>query len=520
MVRATRGTGVSRFDEARASLRAARTLFALAVVGSGLVLAPVAGATSFTWAGGSAGRSESAAHWSNEANWEGNIAPIDSQAIETLTFPHLTSSQCTSKPPTDTCYLTLNNISGLSVESINIDDAYDYLLDGNGIALGGGGLTASPGASKEAGAFIEMPLQLTAPQKWSITSGGSEIEENGLSVGQSVTGPGNALTVELSKGSALILANDTEVGPVTIEGQDASGEHIENGITLLEEGELNSANGEPVDLRNIFFAGTGATGALTVDNSTLDVGSDAQPEGAIEASGIELDSNSGAIFKITGDGAAAGVDYSQMISDGRVELEGALVVTVGKSSESSPCPLLTAGQKYIFLSTTGSLAGSFSDAPEGGPEISINYAEGCSHSAESMRISYNRTGIAETVIGTVDAKQVEEEAKQREIIQKGSEELKVIAEAHAREEMEKKAREEAERKPPNIATLGSQEAGTTITPPQEEKSKSKPLTRAQKLTAALKQCKKQPKKKRVSCRARAEKQYGVVKSKRKGGRKT
>ena len=48
------------------------------------------------------------------------------------------------------------------------------------------------------------------------------------------------------------------------------------------------------------------------------------------------------------------------------------------------------------------------------------------------------------------------------------------------------------------------------------KAKAKSLSRAQELTNALKQCRKKPKRKRVSCKAQARKRYGPVKKARKG----
>ncbi len=182
--------GLGRFGpggmEARA--RIVRVLGTLAVGGLSLALGPIASASasSFTWAGGSPGRSESAAHWSAGANWEGDTAPTTSQAVETMTFPHLTSSECTSKPETDTCYLTLNDLDGLTVGSWQLDDADDYLLAGEKMALGSGGLVAtSSSGTGPAGSFMEMPLELSSSQKWSLANrSGGQIEENGSADGR------------------------------------------------------------------------------------------------------------------------------------------------------------------------------------------------------------------------------------------------------------------------------------------------------------------------------------------------
>lgn len=203
-------TGWDGHGDTRVGARAVRVLCMLVILCLLLALTSMASASasSFVWAGGAPGRTASAARWSIGGNWEGNLPPISSQAIETLTFPHLTNSECVSKPQTDTCYLSLNDLSGLTVNSIQLDDADDYLLAGETIKLGSGGLTAtSPvGTSGSAGSFLEMPIELSAPQKWSVANrSGGNLEENGLLMEGAVTGAGNALTFELSGGPALIL---------------------------------------------------------------------------------------------------------------------------------------------------------------------------------------------------------------------------------------------------------------------------------------------------------------------------
>lgn len=458
---------------ARSRARIVRALGVLVVGSFSLALAPVtsAAASSFTWAGGSAGRTESAAHWSAGTNWEGDTPPTTSQTIETLTFPHLTNSECMSKPETDTCYLTLNNISGLAVGSIQLDDADNYLLAGEKITLGSGGLTATPTSGTGfAGSFMEMPIELGSSQKWSIANrSGGEIEENGLLLGREVTGEGSELTVELTNGPALVLENSTEVGPVTIEGPNTSGEHIDNGLVLLEEGELNSGNRHSVDLRNVYFAGTGAVGALTTNNATLDVGNATAPAGGLEASSVTLDSTSAVIFGIMGNGATAQIDYSQMVSAGPVDLAGPIVVVVGKPSENAPCPVLSPGQKYTFVSTGGTLSDTFSNALEGGPEIQIGFAKGCSHPSQTMRISYNRSGGTETVTGTVEAQAKErqeeegkeQETKEQEAKQK-EEATKKLVEEYAKEVEEEAAAEAAATK------KREEEAAATIAKKHQE----------------------------------------------------
>ncbi len=440
----------------------------------------------FIWSGHSEALSESSFDWSHGTNWRGGAAPVIDEAIGTLIFPHLSNDACTSEPPTDTCYQALNNISGLSVESIKLDDADNYLLAGEGVMLGSGGLTATPGNSGSAGAFLEMPLQLTAPQRWSITSRGGEVEENGLAVGQGVTGSGQALGVELSKGPAFILASNMEVGPLAVNGANTNQAGIFNGVIDLDNGELNATNGQTVNLSHVFLVGTGAVGQLTTDVDELAIGTGGYPAKGIEAASVKLDSDSRIGFEISEAGGSARNGYSQLTSRGAIALEGAkfeVVVRPPKKGES--CPVLTSGQTYMFVSTTGTLSGSFSNGPEGGPEISIRFAEACKQISQTMRISYHESGGTETVTGTVEAavkEKQEEEAKERQEANerqgevKREEAIKKLVEEHAKKVGEEAAVTEAgaarKRAEEEVvaATEKRQEEETATKKEQEEKA--------------------------------------------------
>lgn len=346
-----------------------------------------------------------------------------------------------------------------------------------------------------------------------------------------MTGAGHALTVELSRGPALILENSTEVGPVTIEGADAAAQSVENGLVLFA-GELDSADGEPVDLEHAALIGVGAVGALRTDDATLEVGGGGEPAGALEAASVKLDAASGTIFDIDGSGTVAQSDYSQLTSAGPVELAGPIVVAASESEKGS-CPVLTPGEQYRFLSTTATLSGTFANAPEGGAEIPIDFTEKCSHATQTMRIAYNRTGGAETVTGTVEAGVVEkreeelkettekdetkakEEAREREETRKSEAANTKLAE-HTREVAEEVAREVAALKQREAELAAKQRTETARQGVLGSKEKSKALTRAQRLAKALKQCRKQPRAKRAKCKAAARRRYGTkAKAKRR-----
>jgi hypothetical protein len=522
----------------------------LGFVGLFLLVTPSANASSLTWAGDSAGRTESAAHWSTGANWVGSTAPTTSQAFEALTFPRLTNSECTSEPPTDTCYLTLNDVSGLTTESMQLDDGDDYLLAGNEIVLGKGGLTASPEATASAGDVIESPLHLSATQTWHITSGGGELGENGVLLAGGLTGSGSGLTVELGNGPLVFLAeNDTEVGPVALDGANTN-KVVANGIVSFLDAELNSLNGEPVSLSHIFFAGSGAVGQLSTSEADLDVGS---PAADIETTSAKLDSASHVEFNVVGDGMTAQTDYSQLVSHGLIELASSKIeVVVRPPKEGKPCPVLAPGQTYMFVSTTGTLSGSFANAPEHGAEIPIRFASACQKLSQTMQIYYHETGGTQTVTGTVEAAAATNKQEEEAAAKKKREEEAAANKKHEEEAAHKKSVEEGATREANEAPrIGAEEAAkkkaeeerpaeeaaaaaakereireageragreaAAKKAKEEEKARAsiKPLTRAQLLAKALKTCKKQPKKKRAQCEATAKKKYGAKKKLKK-----
>ncbi len=393
----------SRGSMGRPSGLAARALLGLVAVGVWLALVSTAGASaqSFTWTGGSA----FTADWSSGANWAGEVAPASSTTLESLDFPQLESA-C-AEDPTHACYESVNDLSGLTVKSMQIDDGEDYGIFGESITLGAGGLSASPTAKtdKLTFAFVETPVALDASQTWSIAGAGrNSIGENELYLGGDLTGDSSDdLKVEMSSGGTLDLGGEDEVGPVAIEGAEPGEPGGVNGLVGLFGGKLNSSDREPVSLSHVFFYGAGMVGPLTSTGAELDIASgESSGEGTLEAASATLDSASLLAFEITGAGETAGVDYSHLTSTGAVELGDSLLgVHVAPPAEKKPCPSLTPGEKYTLVSTTGGLSGVFSNAPANGDEISLKFAKACAQITQSLLIEYNKGGATQTVTGTV-----------------------------------------------------------------------------------------------------------------------
>lgn len=387
---------------ARICARIVPALCLLAAVGFCLAPAAMASSPSFTWTGGS----EASGAWSEAENWKGDSAPTAAEKIEALTFPRLTSTACTAEPAEAECYTSNNDLTGLTAKSMQIDDGDEYTIGGGELTLGAGGLNASPSSGSKGAAedYMELPLQLGAAQKWTVTGrAGSPAGENGVLLEGAVTGPSDALTVELSDGGGLYLENETEAGPLMIDGENAAKAGFENGVVALD-GELNSEDEQSVKLSHILFSGSGEVGPLTTDGAELDIGNESKAAGGIEAASVKLDSGSKVTFQITGTSMVAWEDYSQLLAkeEGAIELGGANIgINVGPPSQGKACPILAAGQTYTFVSTTGTLSGSFGNASESGAEIPITFAKSCGSISQKMQITYHESGGTQTVTGTI-----------------------------------------------------------------------------------------------------------------------
>jgi hypothetical protein len=367
---------------------------------------------SFTWSGRSAVMSESSFDWSLGTNWLGEETPTFDEAVRTLTFP-LLGAACEGERPADACYRSDNDVNGLSAQALRLDNANDYVIAGHQISIGSGGLTASParGPVGPAGDVVAAPLKLNASQTWNLSGRGSLSEEAGLLLAGDVAGAGSALEIRLSEDPVLYLAeDDIETGPLSIDGADAAKVGVFNGVVGLLNDRLNASDGQPVSLSHLFLAGTGAVGALTTGNTEIDVG---DPANGIEATSATLDPASRLEFNIVGSGATPKAEYSQLVSQGAIALAGAEVgIVVRPPKAGAACPTLVPGHSYTFISTRGSLSGAFSNAPVGGPEVPVRFADACAAKLQTMRIGYHESGAVETVTGTVeeDALTAEEEA--------------------------------------------------------------------------------------------------------------
>jgi hypothetical protein len=362
------------------------------VGGASAVAAPT-----FKWSGGA---NAGFYGWANTSNWEGGTAPSSSEAVA-LEFPRLTSLSCTSAPPTDSCYESENNITGLNVESMQVEDSQTYVIEGEQITLGSGGLTAAPATNttEQIGSIIAMPIALGAPQTWNIVgqSGDGAIDGNQLVFFEEVSGASRPLNMKMSEGGGLVLVNESEVGPLSLEGADSNRAGILNGVVELYGAQLNSSDNEPVSFNHIFVVGTGATGPLTTNAAEIILEPGENHVERLEVQSATLDPESDLVFTTKGAGETPGLDYAQLTSTGTLDLKGAeLEVAVAKV-----CKVLQPGTQYTLVTSAGPILGSFGNAGEGG-EIPVRFPKGCTI-AQTLHIEYHRSASTQTVTATVVA---------------------------------------------------------------------------------------------------------------------
>ena len=377
--------------------RLRRSFLALALAVCGFAfLAGSAAAASFTWSGA---EPLGTSNWSNGGNWGGTAT---SGSVETLTFPALTSPACTATDPTATCYTSNNDVAGLEVNALSFDDGAPYNITGNAITLGSGGITAAPSASDAASStrpVLHVPIALSAPQTWSIT-GGSLNQQLGIEA--PVTG-GNSdtLAINFSSGTFLGLYADAEVGAVTTTGAGT----IALGLSTTT-GSLNATDGNPVSFSGGagLFTGTAKIGPLTMNEGSIQIGQGSDgssPDGSLTVAGGVTLASAGTLFTfIDHSGTTPATDYTQLSATGPVNLASAnLRIQDGYAivGSKAACAQLTPGDVDTLITTTGTLTGTFSNAPnEATIPLECNF--GTPGTPPTVKIGYT----AHTVTATVE----------------------------------------------------------------------------------------------------------------------
>lgn len=358
----------------------------------------------FTWSGAT-----TSPNWSDPSNWAG--ASVPSGSVGTVSFPDLTSAACTANPTTDACYQSYNDISGLGVNAISLDDGVQfppsgYSINGDAITLGAGGITAAPSATNSStGSSWGIPITLAASQTWSIAGGSSSGGGPGfLSLDAPVAGPSYALAIQMGYQGELNLQSgvDVEAGPISATSTSVNFAAGSVGLfgASLNYGDGNAVSvtgsaGSPLDL----VMSSGRTGPLTVSEGDLQIGFTCCPAspGTLSVNGsVTLDSTSTFVPVVVQAGTTAGTDFSQMTATGTVNLGGSGLNLAGAAPSGSTCPLLNPGDVDTLVTTTGSLVGTFASIPDG-TTVAIN-CQGLPGTPATVRINYTTNSVTATVL--------------------------------------------------------------------------------------------------------------------------
>ncbi|HEY1689752.1 MAG TPA: hypothetical protein VGF95_12920 [Solirubrobacteraceae bacterium] len=305
----------------------------------------------------------------------------------TLELPRLAGGSCASSTSLDACYKSDDDLSGLEVEALEIDDGAEYTIAGGPIDLGAGGLSATvaEGSSDATGDAFEAPIALGVSQTWTVGQQAGQVSgEHGIAVEQGIEGGRHGLAINLERGPVLYLLGDIETGSLAFDGIGSGAEAI-----VEYEGSLDFSGDAPVDVAGALLAGSGPTGPLDVHAAKL------FPAPKIEAASVTLEPESEVIFEF--DGSRPGVSYSQLAASGPIDLGGAKIsVRTGAS-----CYEPKEGTVFTLVTTTGGISGSFGkvDGNEYVP-IEVDEAADCFDLPQYLEIACDETGVSETVTGT------------------------------------------------------------------------------------------------------------------------
>ncbi|HWE10860.1 MAG TPA: Ig-like domain-containing protein [Solirubrobacteraceae bacterium] len=343
----------------------------------GLIAPAAAAQAAATWTGASS------SHWSDPGNWTGT-PPASNTAAGTLSFPTLTCN---------TCYTSQNDLTGVSATGLVLGNSTEqYSIQGTGFTLGTDGITDTAGGGT--GDLIRAPIALTdGPQTWVM--GSSTKGYNSLTFQGPITGsPGAAVSASTPRGDLWVNSN-MEVGPVTSNGP--GGFHIGGPPGSGKPGSVNATDGQSFTINggSLVINPGSTTGPLTLNGGTLLLGTNPQNNGTttLQVNGTaRLSSSSTTAAFINDNGSTAGTDFSQLSASGNVTVGGQLILGQGPSNGS--CVALHPGDSATLVTTTGTLIGTYANAPEG--EI-LTLGNACP--GAQVQISYTTNSVIAMVPG-------------------------------------------------------------------------------------------------------------------------
>jgi hypothetical protein len=320
--------------------------------------------TACTWTGATP-LGTGADGWSVSTNWSGATGPA-AGTVGSLDFASLAG--CDGS--VDVCGQSSNDITGGVVDAGGLvfdTSRGDYTVGGNAITLEGGGVSLS-GAGE---ATVGLPITFGTNQTWPVDTGI-------LNLTGAINSPGESLAVDLTNGATFETNTDLEVpGGLTFDGAG----------TVSPGTSLNGMNGDPVTVSagaDLVADANLSTGALATAGATLTLGQTA-PVTLTANGNVGLDSST-TLREIVNSPAS----QSEIQASGAVDVGG----TLSLSQPSGSCTSLNPGDAYTLVSASGTLTGTFSNAPEGGL-----VAVTCTGSeAQWVQIDYTSSAVIATAV--------------------------------------------------------------------------------------------------------------------------
>jgi hypothetical protein len=332
--------------------------------------------------------------WSSGANWAGNSPPAPGGSgaagtVGTLSFPGLASGACSGNLPTVSCYDSVNDLSGLSANGLDINSGYS--ISGNPITLGAAGLTIPSPSGDGEPPSLSLPITLGAPQTWGVDQGPVVFNDQ-ISGNQSLSLNFNDGSIEPSSSMEVGRLGGAGEGGFYLDGDTAVNSTDLNLVQLaggagVEADQTGNAIG-PLELDQNGWLSLGG-----IDNG----GAELAVNGTLSLYSAELD------MAVDSAGTTAGLDYSKLTAAGNVTLLGTELDVSQGVDVNGDCADLHPGDALTLISTSGgTINGTFSNYGNG---ASVDIADECNGADEDAtgRLTYSSNAVTLTITNAGDA---------------------------------------------------------------------------------------------------------------------
>jgi len=287
--------------------------------------------------------------WSSSANWTGG-APRGDEANVRLAFPRGGTRRGT------------NDLHGLKVEAIFFSGG-DYVLAGERIVLGAGGVTVGPDVTSAV--RLDLPIALGAPQTWTVAAAaasllvGGAVSEDPFFAGAGLEKRGEG-TLTLSGVNGYRGPTVVRAGILVVNGSQPS-----SPVTVLPGSRLG---------------GTGYVGPVTADGHVLP----GPRAGRLRTPAVVFHPGSSLTAELSARRSAA---CDQLNVRGPVSLAGRPDLRLTASAG------IPEGTSFTILASSGGITGTFAGLP-GGATVDVG--------EQAFRIDYRRGVVVLTRVGPPD----------------------------------------------------------------------------------------------------------------------